>query len=503
MVESKPEMAGDAAVLAPQPDAAPAPVDVRVETITCDHAVLSTAAPGGALAKDILVLMVGGRRFANFAPAALAATGRKMPDGRTYFRIRMPCDIPDAHGRPEVEFRLRSTGELLPNGGRKPLPQQRKARALVLIPAGSRYEHDKIRLHNWPISRVIETYSNIGDLMVYDSTLKMLDFETVEVGNITTFTDKEVDYYNSEFDFAFLRGSNFIHEYMNWERAGELIERLKIPVFAIGVGAQAERRRMIDLPEAGLRVWKAIADHCGSIGVRGDYSAEVLAHNGIKNVQVVGCPSVFRMCKPKLELKLKPAFDVHKVAFSLRRETSGNYARDVDSYLRIQRDFMLKVDEESQMTVTLHGESEEKAFFFRDAARREMATVKLRSSGWITPENEAQMLRIYRNQLFFNTSVEQYDEFIRTQDFAIGWRVHGVLPALANGVPGMLVNYDERSAELAETFRIPLIEESQLAGASWRDFYRPEAFAPFLKVYPQRYAAMQTYLQHNGVPNRL
>lgn len=503
MGESKQEVSAATAEITADASTAPSAIDIRVDAITCDHAVLSTTAPGPVLAKEHLILSVGGRRFAHFSPAALAGTGQKRADGRVYFRIRLPCDVPDAHDRPEIEFRLRNSGELLANGARKPLPKTRKARALVLIPAGSRYDHDKIRLHNWPVSRVIDTYSNIGDLMVYDSTLKMLDFQTVEVGNITTFTQKEVDYYNSEFDFAFLRGSNFIHEYMDWARAGELIEQLKIPVFAIGVGAQAERRRMIDLPESGLRVWRAIADHCGSIGVRGDYSAEVLAHNGIKNVQVVGCPSVFRMCKPELQLKLKPAFDVHKVAFSLRREASGNYARDVENYLKVQRDFMLQVDQESRMTVTLHGEAEEKAFFFRDAKRRELATVKLRSSGWFTPENEAQMQRIYRDQLFFNTSVEQYDEFIRTQDFAIGWRVHGVLPALANGVPGMLVNYDERSAELAETFRIPLIEESQLPGASWRDFYTPDAFAPFLKAYPQRYAAMQTYLQQNGVPNRL
>ncbi|MCQ4162176.1 polysaccharide pyruvyl transferase family protein [Roseomonas sp. GC11] len=502
MVHPQPAIAGETSA-APLPAAEASQADFRVEAITCDHVILSAAAHATGLSKENIVLSIGGRRFATLSPAAFLAVAPQAGGERSYFKIRIPTEISEAANRPDVELRLRSTGELIPNGLRKPLPGTRRARALVLIPAGSRYDHDKIRLHNWPVSRIIDTYSNIGDLMVYDSTLKMLGFETVEVGNITTFTDKDVDRYNSEFDFAFLRGSNFIHEYMEWERAGELIERLKIPVFAIGVGAQAETKRMITLPAQGLRVWQAIADHCGAIGVRGAYSAEVLAHNGIRNAEVVGCPSVFRRCQPALELNLKPAFDIRNIAFSLRRETSGNYARHIARYLEIQRDFMLRLDQESRMTVTLHGEREEKAFFFRDVERRAEAIASLRQQGWLTDENAAQMLRIYDSQLFFNTSVAQYDEFIRTQDFAVGYRVHGVLPALANGVPGMLVNYDERSAELAETFDIPLVEEESLAKASWRDIYTPEAFAPFQRTYKKRYAAMKAYLDRNGVPHRL
>jgi hypothetical protein len=420
---------------------------------------------------------------------------------RTFYRLRLPDVLTDGGMRPNIAARLIGTGSH--THSLKPLPRSRKARALVLIPAGARYDHDKIRIHNWPMEQIIDQYSNIGDQMVYDSTLKLLDFETVDIANIINFTDKDVDRYNQEYDFAFLRGSNFIHEHMQWERTGELIERLRIPFYAIGVGAQAETRRVITLPPEARRVWSAIADHSGSIGVRGSYTAEVLASNGVGNVDIIGCPSIFRHRKRDLSLDLKPVYDVRNVAFSLRRETSGNYARDIESYISVQKEFMLRLNGESNMTVTLHGEPEEKAFYFRNTKKIEKAVEKFQENGWFDTENEVVMQKIYRNKLFFNTSVQKYDEFIRDQDLAIGYRVHGILPALANGVPGILVNYDERSAELAETLDVPLVSEEQLKGASWRDIYRPELFDVFQKNFSKHYDTMKDYLDRNGVPHRL
>lgn len=96
--------------------------------------------------------------------------------------------------------------------------------------------------------------------MVYDSMLKLLDFEDMDVFKISSPNEADIERYNATFDYVFLRGSNFIHEHMRWENAIWILERLKIPVFAIGVGAQAETKRKITLPEDSLRVWKLISE---------------------------------------------------------------------------------------------------------------------------------------------------------------------------------------------------------------------------------------------------
>lgn len=475
---------------------------VRVEAIA-DNKVTGWVERGAeALVEDGLVVRLDGRQYATFHPEGMWRNDDVGAERRR-FELALPKEIIRAAERSLVEVSLASTGEVLVNGARHPVRTDRARRALVLIPAGSRYDHDKIRLHRWSIQKLLDSYVNIGDLMVYDSTIKLLQYSDIEVATIATVEQTDIDRYNAEFDFAFLRGSNFIHPHMQWRNAGELIEKLKIPVYGIGVGAQAAEAEKITLPATGVRVWSAIADHCASIGVRGAYSAQVLADNGIKNVEVVGCPSVFRSRDSGLNLTLKRPWDVRKIAFSLRRETGAGYARDVTSYREVQREFMLRLDAESDMTVTIHGEQEEKAFYFRHLERMAEAVEKLRESNWFTPENEQQMLSIYRSRLFFNTSVEQFDEFIRTVDLAVGYRVHAVLPALANGIPAIMVGYDTRTTELAEAHAIPMVREEEIAGRSWRDLYRPELFTAFQKSYPEGYRRMKQFLGRNGVPNRM
>lgn len=473
---------------------------LRVESITDDRVHGWVEKGAEALVESGLLVRLDGQHYATFHPECLWLDNgnRKMRQ----FELLLPRDRIRS-SRPLVEVVLAATGEVLASGSRYAVRTDRPRRALVLIPAGRRYDHDKIRLHGWPMRRLLDTYVNIGDLMVYDSTLKLLEFEDVEPANIQNIDQKQIDRYNAEFDFVFLRGSNFIHANMQWKETAELIEKLKIPVFAIGVGAQAAQAEKIVLPPDSVRVWSAIANHCGSIGVRGAYSADVLFDNGIKNVEVVGCPSVFRARNSELKLDMKHPYNIRKIAFSLRRETGDGYARDVQSYRQIQRDFMLRLDAESDLTVTIHGEREEKSFYFRDLEQVDAAIETLRNSGWMTPDNERQMLDIYRSRLFFNTSVEQFDDFIRTVDLAIGYRVHAVLPALANGIPGILVGYDTRTSELAKTHRIPVVKEEDMAGRSWRDLYRPEQFNAFCKHYPKTYRTMADFLTRNGIPHRM
>jgi hypothetical protein len=379
-----------------------------------------------------------------------------------------------------------------------------RAKVLVMIPAGQRYGHDNVRIYDQPRAEYRRRYFNTGDMMVYDSTLKLLDFADLDVLKISGPTPADINRYNAGFDFAFLRGSNFIHEHMNWERASEVLAELRIPVHPIGVGAQAERRRPIALSEASKRVWRLIAERCRSIGVRGAFTAQTLREIGIANSDIVGCPSLFRRRERNLSLRLKPPAEVQRVAFSLRRETSQVYAVDQAAFVRRQRDLLLRLANAYDVTVTIHGEPEEKAFFDRDEAGIDAATERLRALGWFTEDTEQKLSDIYRRRLFLADAVEQYDAMVTDVDFAIGYRVHGILPALANGIPGILVTYDTRSEELAETLSIPTVRDSELEEiADVRELYRPERFKMFENNFRDHYDRMRAYLERNEVPHRM
>jgi hypothetical protein len=469
---------------------------MKILRATTDEIVVSVARkPEGGW--PALTLKLDGHDYATINPSALA------PGDAAVAELTIPLPrLPD--GRPHsVAVADAATGALAPGSFLRPVATAKNLRALVIYPAGEVYDHDKVRWYRAPMEKLLSDYFNIGDMIVYDSTLKLLKYAHLEPMKIMSPTDADIERYASEFDYVFVRGSNFIHEKMEWYRAVEVLEKVKLPVYAIGVGAQASQNRAINLPDASKRFWQLVADRCAAIGVRGTFSAETLRHNGVRNVEVVGCPSIFRTRKRDLAIRIPDQREIRKVAFSLRRESDKSYTADPEAYLRNQKAALLKVDGQSEMVMSSHGEQEEKAFFLRDTAAKEKAVHEFVKTGWWSGPDDAAMRKIYENQLFSFFDVERYDEFARSIDLAVGYRVHGVLPAVAQGVPGVLVAYDTRSQELAETLKIPVVPEAALAEGGWRAVYQEAQLNALARSYAQSYDRMRKFLEKNGVPHRM
>lgn len=374
------------------------------------------------------------------------------------------------------------------------------SKILVISPAGRTYGHDHVQWYDFPQKRIESEYFNIGDMVVYDSTLKILNYESCEPMKIMDPTEIDIQKYKSA-DYVIVRASNFIHNQMVWHRAIEVLEKTQLPVYALGVGGQAATKDDYRLRGDNLRFWQIVSERSKLIGVRGTFTADLLYANGIKNVEIVGCPSIFRTRNRNLTIK-RPR-DIKRVAFSIRREVDKNYADRPEEYLRVQREFLLNTARQFDTTVTTHGEPEEKAYFFKNAAAMDAARQTFVHEGWFTPETMVDMEKLYREKMFFFLRVEDYDSFIKNQDFAIGYRVHGVLPALANGVPGFLVKYDSRSSELADTLAIPSLVFDGNAPADVGSLLDQISFDDFNKIYPIRYDKMRFVLEANGLSHRL
>ena len=166
-------------------------------------------------------------------------------------------------------------------------------------------------------------YHNIGDAFVYDSSLKLLQYKGLDGINIRNPSDRDIERYNSEFSFAFLRGSNYLHPTMDWENAPSVLSRLRIPIIAFGIGAQAPAKGKLELSRDARRVLDCIAERCVSFGVRGIYTAEVLWSLGIRDVRIIGCPTLFRNNDPTLRIELPPLDQIKRVGYTLRREVGA------------------------------------------------------------------------------------------------------------------------------------------------------------------------------------
>jgi hypothetical protein len=190
----------------------------------------------------------------------------------------------------------------------------------------------------------------------------------------------------------------------------------------------------------------------------GIYTAEVLWDIGVRNLRVVGCPTLFRARYPDLRIDLPPLESIHRVAFTLRREVSATYARDIERYLSLQKQVIAElVRRFPEVTISAQGEVEEKKVLLGTPGQRDETIAGLTASGWLDGP-DGMLTALYRTRLFCSDVVADYDAMVRRHQLALGYRLHGNLIALANGIPSIFFTYDSRTAEFAETFKIPAFD---------------------------------------------
>ncbi|WP_273793100.1 polysaccharide pyruvyl transferase family protein [Brucella anthropi] len=379
------------------------------------------------------------------------------------------------------------------------------ARALVMIPAGEVYDHDNVRWYrHTDVQGSINHYHNIGDAFVFESSLKLMNYEKASELPITNFSPEKIDQLREEYDYVILRGSNYINKDMNWRDTIPVLQRLKLPVIAFGVGAQAPVRGEIQLSEETKAVLRIIADSTTSIGVRGAYTAQVLNDIGIRNVRIVGCPTAFRRNNQHLRIKLPPLENVDHVGVTVRREVSPAYAQDIEQYLTRHRDLIKSMAERFDVTLMAQGEIEEKKMVLGTAEQKEEAVTALKNHRWTADWYFDETIEnLYRHRMFYSDVVADYEELVRSQQLVLGYRLHGNLMALANGVPSIYFTYDSRTAEFAETYKIPSYDVFCERPFQLEDYWDQSLFDKYNRAWFETYAEMKQFLDENGVDNKM
>ncbi len=379
------------------------------------------------------------------------------------------------------------------------------ARILVISPSGEVYDHDNVRWYDYAnLASHIDHYHNIGDAFVFDSSLKLLNFETLDTLPIDHVDPAMIDRLNAEYDYVFLRGSNYVHAEMDWAQAPDVLRRLKIPVIAFGIGAQAPVSGKLELSEDSKTVLKLIADSTASLGVRGTYSAEVLNDLGIRNVRIIGCPTAFRNNNPGLAIRLPPLDQVKTAGVTLRREVSKTYAQDIQRYLTFHRDLVKAMADRFEVTLMSQGEAEEKKLALGTPEQKAAAMAALKDNAWASSWYlDEQVENLYRSRMFYSDVVADYERLVRGLDLVLGYRLHGNLMALANGTPSIYFTYDSRTVEFADTFKIPSVDVFSGRDFRLEEYWDQSRFDRFNAAYAQVYGQMRDFLVENRVDNKM
>jgi len=211
------------------------------------------------------------------------------------------------------------------------------------------------------------------------------------------------------------------------QRYTALIGRLKIPCIVVGVGMQAG----LDLEElAGSPMDQtvqdfvsAVLDRSPAIGVRGEHTRDYLIRLGFRDVEVIGCPSLYFN---GAELSLRPpcgALD-GDAAIAVNHTPSAATAQFARNVLAFYPNSVFVAQED------------------RNAATwREIVSA-------ISPGDAGDRVRHFKD-------IPPWLAFMKTRTFSIGTRIHGNIAALLAGVPAVVIVHDARTREIVRYHEIP------------------------------------------------
>ena len=309
------------------------------------------------------------------------------------------------------------------------------------------------------------TGGNTGNLLFIESIIKNLNAQSMSYNEYKRFGNLYKDIPIITTDFI------WINETSDFEWMYKRVEELKDSIFVpMSVGVQAPNYNGdFMMPTSALKALSAIQERA-VIGVRGEYTADILNKNGIKNIEVIGCPSLFYLGNPNMCIK-KDDKEIKEVSVNFRT-FYGN----------------LSVKEKRYLTYCANRNYEFIEQTAYDFTEQNAADIKYYNyvSKWIKR----------RRKIFFDAN-EWKNEMSKMQ-FSMGLRFHGNVAALWNEIPALFFAIDSRTEELISYFDLPYIRMEEFDDTKPIEYYYNLAdYDSFNKKYSKLYKRYEEFLKKN------
>jgi hypothetical protein len=336
--------------------------------------------------------------------------------------------------------------------------------------------------------------TNSGNLIFSDAAHKILTTPNAEVFSNGMRTDvNAAGRINEEYDAFVVPLANAFRPSFegSLQRLTRLIGKLRIPVVVLGVGAQmgvTYAPGRLKAMEPSVRAFcSAVLERSPAIGVRGEFTEKYLNDMGFKDVEVIGCPSMFLHGDRLPVEKRAPALDrTSRIAVNgSHTAVKGGGLHRIITRAHERYPNLLYVGQNITDARQLH---------WRDVNS---------AAGLITempthpdhPMYREGKVRVYVDPV---TWMDELREF----DYSFGSRIHGNIAALLAGTPATVLAFDSRTLELCRYFEIPhkLLSEvpEDLDPA---DLYEEADFGALTGNHKERFDRFTTFLDRNGLEN--
>lgn len=338
-----------------------------------------------------------------------------------------------------------------------------------------------------PLERVLSAIGgNSGNTYITYALARFADLDDLN-GVANAFSEEaiaaiDVDAVNEAHSHVFLCLQDHLRVSANslpWSALSNLISRIRIPIVAFSVGANA-----IDLPAQALaaslspemvQFFRLLGERAVSIGIRGHYTAEVLEALSVRNYATVGCPAWFeagpRRCVPY------PPFDPSRPVA----------ATGLFSHPEIGKIHFFLQDEALFLQALFAGEppSPEHAALLKGTYPNYAACA---------------LAAFFAGRMSFFTSMDDWRAMLaRHFLFAAGTRVHGTFIAMNAGLPALCTAGDMRAKEMCALFHIPHKPGICAADLPLESLYAAADPAAANAAYPQLYRRFVDWLDTLGI----
>ena len=268
-------------------------------------------------------------------------------------------------------------------------------------------------------------------------------------------------------------GLSWLQEHAERESMESIVDHSDATFIPMSVGLQSDvYDPHFQLSAQVVRLLKKMEERA-VLGVRGEYTADILNKYGIKNISVIGCPSMFYWNNPSLYIaddrRPKQCIANFKTFF-------GPLTYGEKQYLRYCAERNMRFIEQT-LRCRLTPEQVQDDELFALAAP------------WLER----------RGILPFDR--EDWDEAFKGVDFSFGERFHGNVFALWNNVKALFLVSDSRTREMTEFFRLPSMEMNEFDAEKPVQYYYEKAdYSEFNKYYPLLFKNFQEFAKKNGLP---